>query len=224
VTATYDVATSLATGSGDLFRSVGTTPPTTTLGPRKFIACVLMTGCAVTGTLTAVTPADAIALNTMIVQQGTLPVLSEPSTTTFDYTFVPYTLQRLRRISGLGWGDIGRAVGVSRRTIHNWLGGAHVAGVHLTRLLDVSRTIDLASTGSAESTRTLLLQPTANGRSIIDDLALKARPARRRSISSVSVGDLITPVDDTESGRLQGPQRRASLRGGPLPRRRPPGS
>jgi DNA-binding transcriptional regulator YiaG len=224
VTVTYEVDPSLTTDSGDLFRSVGTTPPTVTLGPRKFMACVLMAGCAVTGTLAAVTPADAIALTTMIAQPSTLPALSAQSATAFDHTVMPDMLQRLRRVSGLGWGDIARAVGVSRRTIHNWLGGAHVAGVHLTRLLDVSRTIDLVSTGSAESTRTLLLLPRANGRSIIDDLALTARPARRRSISTVSVGDLVTPVDEAESTRPQRPQRRTSLRGGSLPTRRLRGS
>jgi hypothetical protein len=224
VTVTYGVDPSPTTDSGHLFRSVGTTPPTVTLGPRKFVAGVLMAGCAVTGTLAVVTPADAVALTTMIAQPSTLPALSAQSAKVFDHTVVPDMLQRLRRVSGLGWGDIGRAVGVSRRTIHNWLGGAHVAGVHLTRLLDVSRTIDLASIGSAESTRTLLLQPRANGRSIIDDLALTARPARRRSISTVSVGDLVTPVDEAESTRPQRPQRRTSLRGGPLPTRRLRGS
>jgi DNA-binding transcriptional regulator YiaG len=224
VTVAYDVIAAPVADSGDLFRAIGTTPPTVALGPRKFVACVLMAGCAVTGTLTTVTPADAVALITMAAQPSTLPALSAQPTTTFDHTVVPEMLQRLRRVSGLGWGDIARAVGVSRRTIHNWLGGAHVANVHLTRLLEASRTIDVVSTGSAESTRTLLLQPTINGRSIIDDLALTARPTRRRSISTVSVGDLVTPVDETESPRLQGPQRRSSLRGGSLPRMRLPRS
>jgi transcriptional regulator with XRE-family HTH domain len=223
VTVTYDVATSPTTDGGDLFRYVGTTSPTAAIGPRKFIACVLMASCAVTGTLTAVTPADAVALSTVVAQPSTLPAVSIQPTTAFDHAVVPVMLQRLRRVSGLSWGDIAGAVGVSRRTIHNWLGGAHVAGVHLARLLEVSRIVDLVSTGSVESTRTLLLQSGANGRSIIDDLALGARPARR-SISTVSVGDLVTPVDETESARLQGPQRRASLRGGALPTRRLHGS
>lgn len=221
MTVTYDVAPSMPPDEEGWFRYVGTTSPTMALTPRKFIACVLTAGCAVTGTLTAVTPADAIALNTVIAQPSTLSAVVAQPTTTLDYAVVPALLQRLRRTSGLSWGDIGRAAGVSRRTIHNWLAGAHVASVHLTRLLDVSRIVDLVSIGSAESNRALLLQPTANGRSIIDDLALAARPARHRSMSAVSVGDLVTPVDDVESARQQGPQRRASLRGGPLPRRRP---
>lgn len=220
MTVAYDVISSPTTDGEEWFRHVGTTPPIVTLGPRKFIASMLMAGCAATGTLAAVTPADAVALNTMIGQPSTLPAGPAWPTTAFNHAVVPAMLQRLRRMSGLNWGDLGRAVGVSRRTIHNWLGGARVAGVHLARLLEVSRIVDLVSTGSAESTRALLLQPAANGRSLVDDMALTARPARR-PISTVSAGDLITPVDETESASPQRPQRRSSLRGGSLPRRRP---
>jgi len=222
VTVAYDVILKPTTGGDEWFRHVGTTSLNVTLGPRRFFASVFMAGCALTGTLTAVTPADAVALNTVIAHPSTLPAAPPARpTTAFDNVVVPAVLKRLRGTSGLGWGDLGRAVGVSRRTIHNWLGGARVAGVHLTRLLEVSRIVDLVSTGSAESTRALLLRPTANGRSIIDDMALTARPARRRPISTVSVADLVTPLDETESANLQWPQRRSSLRGSSLPRRRP---
>ncbi len=220
MTVAYDVPPLPPTDGGDWFHHVGTTSPTVALRPRKFIAGVLIAGCAVTGTLTVVTPADAAALSTMIAQPSTLPVVLAQPTTAFDHTVVPMMLRRLRLVSGLSWGDIGRAVGVSRRTIHNWLAGGHVAEVHLARLLEVVHIVDSVSTGSAEATRTLLLQPTANGRSTIDDLALAARPARRRPISTVTVGDLVTPVDEAGSARPQGLQRRASLRGGPLPKRR----
>ena len=60
------------------------------------------------------------------------------------------------------------------------------------------------------------MQPNANGRSILDDLALAARPARRYPLSGVSVGDLVTPVDEMASVSLQRPQRRSSLQGGAL--------
>jgi transcriptional regulator with XRE-family HTH domain len=221
VTIAYDVAASSTTVGEEWFRHVGTTAPTVALGPRKFIACVFMAGCAATGTLAAVSPADAVALNTVVSQPSTLPALPAQPVEALDDLIVPGVLQRLRRMSGLSWGDLGRAVGVSRRTIHNWLGGARVAGVHLARLLELSRLVDVVSTGSPESTRALLLQPSANGRSIIDDLALTARPARRRPISSVSVGDLVSPTDENEGVSPQRPQRRSSLRGGSLPRRRP---
>ncbi|MDQ3663286.1 MAG: helix-turn-helix transcriptional regulator [Actinomycetota bacterium] len=214
------VPSSMADGEG-WFNNVGTTSPTVALRPRKFIACALMAGCAATGTVTAVTPADAVALSMMVTQRSTLPALPAEPTAVPDDAVVPAVLQRLRQMSGLSWGDLGRALGVSRRTIHNWLGDARVAGVHLRRLLELSRLVDRVSTGSPESTRALLLQPTASGRSIIDDLALTARPTRRRPLSTISVGDLIAPKEDTESASLQWPQRRSSLRGGSLPTRRP---
>lgn len=225
MTITYDIVASSITDGAEWFHHVGTTTPTVIRGPRKFLACVFMAGCAATSTLPAVTPADVLALNTMVAQPSTLPAVTaaEPAPT-FDQSVVPSMLQRLRRISGLSWGELGRAVGVSRRTIHNWLSGARVAGVHLTRLLEVSRVVDLVATGSVEATRTALLQPTANGRSIVDNLALAARPTRRRPLSSVSVGDLVTPVDESASVSPPPTQRRSSLRGGPLPRRRLDGS
>jgi len=223
VTVAYDIAAS-RTDRQVWFSHVGTTPPTAIRGTRKFIACVLVAGCATTSTLSAVTPADAVALNAITAQPGTLPAIpAAQPLPPVDQSAVPGMLQRLRRLSGLSWGEIARAVGVSRRTIHNWLAGARVADVHLTLLLALSRVVDIVATGSVEATRTALMQPTANGRSILDDLALAARPARRRPLSSVSVGDLVTPVDETASASPQRPQRRSSLRGGSLPRRPPDG-
>lgn len=220
MTVAYDVAPSSTVEAEGWFHHVGTTSPTVALRPRKFIACMLMAGCAATGTLTAVTPADAVALSTRVAHPSTLTALPAQLTAVPDDAAVPAVLQRLRRMSGLSWGDLGRAVGVSRRTIHNWLGDARVAGVHLTRLFQLRRLVDRVSTGSPESTRALLLQPTANGRSIIDDLALSARPTRRLPLSSVSVGDLVTPTGVSESASPR-PQRSSSLRGGSLPTRRP---
>ena len=223
MTVAYDIAASRIDGD-EWFGRVGTTPPTVMRGRRKFIACVFMAGCAATSTLSTVTPADAIALNAITAQPSTLAAIPVQPAPPLDQRAVPGMLQRLRHLSGLSWGEIAQAVGVSRRTIHNWLTGARVAAVHHARLLELGRVVDIVSTGSAESTRTALMQPNANGRSILDDLALAARPARTRPLSSVSVGDLVTPVDETASVSQQRPQRCSSLRGGPLPRRRPDGS
>ena len=223
MTVAYDIAASRI-DQDEWFGRVGTTPPTVMRGTRKFIACVFMAGYAATSTLSTVTPADAIALNTITARPSTLAAIPVQPAPPLDHRAVPGMLQRLRRLSGLSWGEIAQAVGVSRRTIHNWLTGARVAAVHHARLLELGRVVDIVSTGSAESTRMALTQPSANGRSKLGDLALAARPARTRPLSSVSVGDLVTPVDETASVSQQRPQRRSSLRGGPLPRRRPDGS
>lgn len=222
MTVAYDIATSVAADEDEWFGHTGTTPTTVVRGTPKFMTCVFMTGCTATSTLTAVTPADAIALTTWAVQASTLPAIPARPAPLLDLSAVPGMLQQLRRLSGLSWGEIARSVGVSRRTIHNWLGGAHVAATHLTLLLELSRVVNLAATGSAEATRAALLLPNANGRSLIDDLALAARPARR-PLSSVSVGDLVTPVDEAASVSPQRSQRRSALRAGSMPRRRPDG-
>ena len=199
MTVAYDIAVP-STDGDEWFGRVGTTPPTVMRGTRKFIACAFMAGCAATSTLSTVTPADAAALNAITAQPSTLPAIPRRSLRRRSTRrVVPGMLQRLRRLSGLSWGEIAQAVGVSRRTIHNWLTGARVAGVHLARLLELSRVVDIVATGSVQATRTALLQPNANGRSILDDLALAARPARRRPLSSVSVGDLVTPVDERQA-------------------------
>lgn len=223
MTVAYHIVGSRTDGD-EWFGRVGTTTPPVMRGTRKFIMFVVMAGCVTTGTLSTVTPADAVALSAITAQPGTLPAIPVQPAPPVDQSAVPGILQRLRRLSGLSWGEIAQAVGVSRRTIHNWLSGVRVAAVHLARLLELSRLVEITATGSVEATRTALMQPNANGRSILDDLALAARPARRYPLSGVSVGDLVTPVDEMASVSLQRPQRRSSLQGGALARRRPDGS
>lgn len=221
MTVVYEIGPSSASDEAGWFHQVGTTPPTVGLGPRKFMAGIFVAACAATSTLGAVTPADALALNAIAAHPSTLPATAAQRTSLSDGEGVSVVLQRLRRVSGLSWEEVGRAVGVSRRTIHNWLGGARLAGVHLTRLLEFSRAVDLVSKGSPESTRAMLLQPRAGtGRSLLDDLALTARPSRRRALSSISVGDLVTPVEETESVSSGEPRRSSSIRGGALPTKR----
>ena len=178
MTVAYDIAASRTDGD-EWFGRVGTTPPTVMRGTRKFIACVFMAGCAATSTLSTVTPADAIALNAITAQPGTLAAIPRCSLRRRS-TSVPFPacFSGFAACPGSAGARSPEAVGVSRRTIHNWLAGARVAAVHHARLLELGRVVDIVSTGSVETTRTALMQPTANGRSILDDLALAARPAR----------------------------------------------
>ena len=111
MTVAYDIAFP-STGGDESFGHVGTTPPTVMRGTRKFITCALMAGYAVTSTLSTVTPANAAALNAITAQPSTLPALlaAQPAPP-LDRSVVPGMLQRLRRLSGLSWGEIARAVG-----------------------------------------------------------------------------------------------------------------
>jgi transcriptional regulator with XRE-family HTH domain len=203
-----------------LFRPPGTTVPGRSWPPtRQFICNILMASAAATATLTLVTPDDAAAMQAAVAESQTLPALP-PMPVEERLVAIPDLLQRLRQASGLSWGDLAKAVGVSRRTIHNWLSGARIAGLHLTRLVEFQRVVDAVAAGSADDTRTRLMQPGPHGRSILDDIALTSRPARRRPLSTVSMGDLVAPVDESANLSPQQLQRRSSVRGGPLPGRR----
>jgi transcriptional regulator with XRE-family HTH domain len=224
VTAIYDLADS-GIGGDEWFSSTArTTAPTTLGGPRRYLACAAVAGCAITGTYGTITPADAIALSIAFASRpGTLSAVSVTSSAppSIIPVAVPEVLQRLRRVSGLSWGEIAQAVGVSRRTIHNWLSGARLADVHLDRLLTLRQAVEKVEAGSGQATRDALLAPQASGRSILEDLVLVARPRRRSLMSGISVADQVTPVDEAASVALPRLSRRSSLQGGSLSRRRP---
>lgn len=224
--ADYDLADLGIHGDEWFSAAARTTAPTTLRGPRRYLACAVMAGCAAAGTLSTISPADAIALNAVIVSRpGTLSAIPvTPSAPSRARVAVPEMLRRLRRVSGLSWGEIAQAVGVSRRTVHNWLNGARLADVHLDRLFELRRAVERVEAGSDQATRDALLTPQANGRSILDDLALTARPRRRSLSSSISVADQVTPVDEAAGVAPPNLQRHSSLRGGSLAKRRPDAS
>lgn len=223
MTTYYDLAYS-GTGADEWFPSTSRTAvPGTVGGPRRYLACAAIAGLTAIGTLGAVTPADAIALSaTVMSPSSTLSAVPlAPDAPSDTAVAVPETLQRLHRVSGLSWGEIAQATGVSRRTIHNWLAGKRLADVHLDRLLTLHRAVEAVEAGSTQATRDALLTPRANGRSIVDELALAARPKRRSLTSSLSVADQMTPIDESESATPSHLSRRSSLRGRSLPGRHP---
>lgn len=180
-----------------LLSSGGTSTAESPAVPRKFLRGVVVAGCVISSTLAPVSWADAAALSSDIVESRTMPAVpaqaASPETGSAD---APRVLRRVQRTSGLGLGDVARALGVSRRSVHNWLAGARISRVHLVRLLEFDRVLDVLSLGTPEATRTRLLQPRANGRSVLDELELAARSARRVPISTLSLGDMLEAVDD----------------------------
>jgi transcriptional regulator with XRE-family HTH domain len=206
----------------ELFSTPGTSAPNWPMPPvKQFIVVALMAGAAATSTLAVVTPADAAAMQAATIESRTLPAMPSAPPAVEPSAAVPALLQRLRRVSGLSWGEVAAAVGVSRRTIHNWLSGARVASVHLARLAELDRLVNAVAAGSAHDTRARLLQAGPHGRSLLEEMAFNSRPARRRPISTLSVGDLIGPVEEPATVSHEQPPRQSSLRGGPLSRRRP---
>ncbi len=196
-----------------------TTPPSASWPtPRKYLSAFVMAGMTTIGTLGIVTPAEAAAMQAPVIESHTLPAGAAELPTADPSAAVPALLRRLRKTSGLNWGELASAVGVSRRTIHNWLSGAHIARVHLICLSRLESIVNTAAEGAPDATRARLLRPQANGRSLLDDLGL-ASSARHRPISSVSLGDLLGPAQGPVEGSTVRVRRPSSLQGGPIPRR-----
>jgi DNA-binding transcriptional regulator YiaG len=61
-------------------------------------------------------------------------------TDTSDRNF-PLSLRRIQASSDLSWGEIARTIGVSRRTVHNWLTGTKVNGMNATRVASLHSAI-----------------------------------------------------------------------------------
>ena len=147
MTVAYHIVGS-CTGGDEWFGRVGTTTPPVMRGTRKFITCVVMAGGVTTGTLSTVTPADAVALSAIMAQPGTLPAIPVQPAPPVDHA-VPGILQRLRRLSGLAR----RARSPSSRslaTYHPQLAAGVRVAADLARLLELSSGLIITATGSVE--------------------------------------------------------------------------
>lgn len=208
--------------------SIFAPPGTTVLAVRRspgrtFVVAGLIASAAVFGTLPMPMPAEAEVLRPAVSTTRATPDVQAQGASAAEIRNVPGLLRRLRRNAQLNWGDVARALGVSRRTIHNWLSGAQVARTHLSRLMELASLVDRIGGGEPATTRILLTQPGPHGRSQLDEFALASRPAHRVPLSMTSVGDLLGRDEpgSPETVEPQVPTRRSSLPGRSVPRRRP---
>lgn len=84
---------------------------------------------------------------------------------------VPAAIAALRRLTGFTWEQLARLFGVSRRSVHFWASGSRMADdnrAHLERVLETVRFIDR---GSASENRGAILMSTAEGPTLLDQLA-----------------------------------------------------
>ncbi|MFF1606170.1 helix-turn-helix domain-containing protein [Amycolatopsis sp. NPDC058278] len=75
------------------------------------------------------------------------------------------SIRRVHASSGLTWDEIARLVGVSRRTVHNWIQGARVSSANARTLSRVCTTLEREDKGDPASTRAHLLAPRLGGMS-----------------------------------------------------------
>lgn len=188
------------------------TPPT-----KRFIASALLAGAAATGTLPVLSAADALALRHVEAAPRTLPAAPSLPRAGERAVDVSARLQRVRRLSGLNWGEIAAAVGVSRRSVHNWLRGGRVASVHLAQLAKLEGLVQAFAGAHASQARDQILQPGHDGQTPLDRLARASRPARSVPTSPLTLADMVTPVAHADV--VHGQRRKNALRGQALPQR-----
>jgi len=84
----------------------------------------------------------------------------------------------LHEESGLTWDQLGRTLGVSRRSVHAWAAGQRVSGRNLERLSYVYSTINAIAASSAEDRRHTLFSPRSDMQpNLFDQLVIQARKA-----------------------------------------------
>ena len=92
-------------------------------------------------------------------------------------------IMMLHESSGLTWDQIARLFNVSRRTVHNWAGGARLNAANIELLARVSAILSAAPTEAPAEVRAWLLASREGRRSIFDEL--RAAGQRRNPLEDV---------------------------------------
>lgn len=117
------------------------------------------------------------------------------------------SLRSIQQRSGLDWGQIAQVLGVSRRTIHNWISGAIVNGENAKRITALYNALiqELRGIGPAD-VRSYLLSPAADGTTRLSTISSHIRQQYKRTRPAVSARELLaySPAVDvpTQTGGL----------------------
>lgn len=118
-------------------------------------------------------------------------------------------LRRIQQHSGLDWGQIANTLGVSRRTVHNWLGGAKVRGVNVRRVSALySALMDELAKGKPDDPRSFLLAPSPDGESPLARITrhLRAQYATPRPVLAPT--ELLASPESGDSAPITGSPKR----------------
>lgn len=96
----------------------------------------------------------------------------------------------LRLLSGLTTDQVGRLLGVSRRSVHNWLSGGTMASQHAERVSEILAIVQ-AIDGSPDQRRAALLD-SSKGPSLFHKLLQQRQRGPLLQVAAVSVGERIS--------------------------------
>ena len=102
------------------------------------------------------------------------------------------TLRSIQQRSGLDWGQIAQTLGVSRRTIHNWVNGAMVNGGNAKRITALYNALIHELRGVNQSNaRAHLLSPAEDGASPLLTITNHIRQQYKRTKPAVRARELL---------------------------------
>ena len=132
----------------------GTGIPGASVAPLTwFFAAGVMTGAVLFGTLATPTVLLDGASPCPVYITGTSSIPGWGGTGALRNQSAAGLLEGVRSRSQLSWGQIANTLGVSRRTVHNWLLGAAIAPGNLQRLLDFSALVGRMDRGDPGDVR-----------------------------------------------------------------------
>lgn len=200
-----------------VFSSPGTTSPAAgirTTSLRRFVLPLIASATFSFGTVAAITPADAAtALHARSALNSTRGgfFLEESAGPAQE---VGAALQRLRTVSGLTWGEVAKALGVSRRAVHHWVAGARISARHAARLRALTQLVALNDAGEPDRTRARVIAPDSQGRSVLDLFSQQFHSPRSIPLSTQSLSDILEASREDLAAPPQPQMTRASaLRG-----------
>lgn len=137
------------------------------------------------GTLPGILRHESVTASDLIRTTTGYGVATDESTRDFSQS-----LRRIQENSGMSWGEIAAALGVSRRTVHNWLSAGRVMGDNARRIAGLYRAVTQELAGIPRSSaRAYLLAPGADGTrwAVITRSIRSDYPRRQRAASGFDV-------------------------------------
>jgi hypothetical protein len=118
------------------------------------------------------------------------------------------SLRRIQASTQLDWGQIARTLGVSRRTVHNWLAGMQVNGVNAGRIAMLYRAVvqELGPKGRRDDPRAYLLAPDRTGVTPLARITQYIRGKGRTERLPISTMELLTGPSSEEGPIITGGQ------------------
>lgn len=146
------------------------------------------------GTLPGVLRRESVTASDLLSTRTTYGLVTDGTGRDFAQS-----LRRIQENSGMSWGEVAAALGVSRRTVHNWLVAGRVNGANAKRIAALYRAVTQELAGiDRDAARAHLLAPGVDGTrwALITRTIRSNYPRRSRPGSGFGALRAEAPVDD----------------------------